>query len=192
MKVNAPSFRSNNGPQPILTAGWIVVATVVAIAVSLSLACATPLAAVAAVGGARMKPREGLSLVLTAWLANQVVGYGLLHYPRTWDSFAWGDAIGIASLLAALGARGTARMSYSLPLAPVAAFLVAFLIYEGTLLTATALLPSSDAVFSLPVILRIFKINACAVIGLTAIHWLAVKIGPQPRDYPKQVALSHG
>jgi hypothetical protein len=192
MKANVLSFRSNDQSQPIRTAAWIVIVTTASIALSLSFACATPLAAVATLAGVHMKRHEGAWLVLTAWLANQVVGYYVLHYPRTWDSFAWGAAIGIASLLAAFGARWAARTTRSPVLSSLTAFLVAFLFYEGALFAATAVLPSSAAAFSLPVIARIFGINACAATGLAAIHWLAVRIGLQPRRVAEHVALSHG
>jgi len=192
MKADILSFRSNDESQPIRTAAWIVIVITATIALSLSYACATPLAAVAALAGVHMKRHEGTWLVLTAWLANQLVGYYVLHYPRTWDSFAWGAAIGIASLLAALGARRAARRTRSPVLSSLTTFLVAFLIYEGALFAATAVLPSSAEAFSLPVIARILGINVCAVVGLAAIRWLAVKIGLQPHGFAEHIALSHG
>jgi hypothetical protein len=192
MKADVLSLRWNNESQPVRTVVWIVIVTTATVLLSLSFSCATLLAAVAAFAGAHMKRREGAWLVLTAWLANQLVGYYLLHYPRTWDSFAWGAAIGIASLLAVLGAKGAAQTTRSPVLSLLVAFLVAFMIYEGALFAATAVLPSSAAAFSLPVIARIFEINAYAAVGLAAIHWLAVRIGLQPRSLAQHVALSHG
>jgi hypothetical protein len=192
MKADVLSLRWNNESQPVRTVVCIVIVTTATVLLSLSFSCATLLAAVAAFAGAHMKRREGAWLVLTAWLANQLVGYYLLHYPRTWDSFAWGAAIGIASLLAVLGAKGAAQTTRSPVLSLLVAFLVAFMIYEGALFAATAVLPSSAAAFSLPVIARIFEINACAAVGLAAIHWLAVRIGLQPRSLAQHVALSHG
>jgi hypothetical protein len=88
--------------------------------------------------------------------------------------------------------EGAARTTRSPVLSSLTAFLVAFLIYEGALFAATAVLPSSAAAFSLPVIARILGINVCAVVGLAAIHWLAVRIGLQPRRFAEHVALSHG
>jgi hypothetical protein len=46
-----------------------------------------------------MRKREAFALTGANWFANQIIGYGCLHYPRTWDSFAWGAAIGIAPFL---------------------------------------------------------------------------------------------
>jgi hypothetical protein len=36
--------------------------------------------------------------VLFVWLANQAIGFGLLHYPWTASSFGWGVTIGVAAL----------------------------------------------------------------------------------------------
>jgi len=66
MKADDLSFFSNDESQPIRTAAWIVIVTAATIAFSLSFACATPLAAVAALAGLHMKRREGAWLVLTA------------------------------------------------------------------------------------------------------------------------------
>jgi hypothetical protein len=36
-----------------------------------------------------MPRRDLFALIGLAWLANQIIGYGFLAYPQTWDSFAW-------------------------------------------------------------------------------------------------------
>ncbi|MER9657689.1 hypothetical protein NKJ26_30315 [Mesorhizobium sp. M0152] len=79
---------------------WVVLVVALSIVFSLALACATPFAAIATVAGANMSRRGALLLTSIAWLANQAVGYVFLGYPTTWDSFAWGAAIGIAAALA--------------------------------------------------------------------------------------------
>jgi hypothetical protein len=79
---------------------WIAVVATSSALFSLALACATPFAAIATIAGTRMPTRLALTLTTVAWLVNQSVGYFLLGYPRTWDSFAWGAAIGLAALLA--------------------------------------------------------------------------------------------
>lgn len=79
---------------------WITLVSVSSILFSLALACATPFAAIAAIAGIWMTARNAFVLTFAAWLANQIVGYLLLGYPTTWDSFAWGFAIGLAAMLA--------------------------------------------------------------------------------------------
>src|SRR3954462_4631533 len=88
---------------------WIALVSGSSVLFSLALACATPFAALATVSGLALRRGPALALVGTAWLANQAVGYGLLNYPRTPDSFAWGAAIGIAALAATVSVLALRR-----------------------------------------------------------------------------------
>jgi hypothetical protein len=90
------------GTAALRCALWIALITVGSIGFSFALACATPFAALATLAALNMPRRDLLALVGVAWLANHIIGYGFLAYPQTWDSFAWGGAIGIAALLAAV------------------------------------------------------------------------------------------
>lgn len=160
---------------------WVVLVAALGIVFSLGLACATPFAAIAAVAAANMRRRGALMLTGAAWLANQAVGYLALGYPRTWDSFGWGLAIGIAAALATWAAslsRGRTRLGR---LAPVAGFAAAFAAYELVLFAATAVLPSGDEAFSLPIIAQILWTNVLAFAGLEALHRLALSVGFLPR-----------
>ena len=69
---------------------WILLLTAASVFVTLGMACATPFAALATLAALHMSRRDGLALIGIAWLADQAVGYGLLGYPRTANSFAWG------------------------------------------------------------------------------------------------------
>ena len=71
--------------------GWIALLTVATIAGSLVFACATPFPALAALAALHMSRRDAFALTAVIWGANQIIGYGLLHYPQTWDSVAWGS-----------------------------------------------------------------------------------------------------
>ncbi len=155
---------------------WIALVVGASILFSLALACATPFAALAAAAGIKMQRRDALILVILAWLATQMIGYFVLGYPRTWDSFAWGAAIGIAAMLATVAASESKRLPNGV-IAGLAAFLGAFIIYEGGLYATTALLPSGDEAFSLPIVARILEINALAFAGLLVLHRLATAIG---------------
>lgn len=175
---------SNNTPAAAL---WIGLVTIGSVLGSLAFACAAPLAAMAAVAGLKMRTGEGLALVVAAWLANQLVGYLVLDYPQTWDSFAWGAAIGIASVLAFAAATSIARVRLPEPVAIVAAFVAAFAVYEAALYGATAALPSSAEAFSATVILRILQVNAVALVALLLVHRAAVVLRllkPKPVELP--------
>lgn|GEM_PF-315766 len=156
---------------------WVVFVAALSVVFSFALACAMPFAAIATVAAANMPRRGALMLTGVAWLTNQTVGYLALGYPRIWDSFAWGAAIGVAAALAT-GAVSLLRARIrSGPLVLVAGFTVAFAVYELALFSATAVLPSGDDAFSLPVILQILWPNMLALAALASLHKLALSIG---------------
>jgi hypothetical protein len=124
-----------------------------------------------------MRLHKALILVGAAWFANQAVGYCVLSYPRTWDSFGWGAAIGIAAVTATIAAASVASLLRVRAAAAIFGFAAAFVTYEGALLAATLVLPSSAAAFSAPVVARILGINVCAFLGLLALQQLAVRVG---------------
>jgi hypothetical protein len=117
-------------------------------------------------------------------------GYGVLGYPQTWDSFAWGGAIGIAAALAAASAVAVAARVARLGSACViVAFLAAFAVYELALYAASFVLPTGVEAFSPPVVWRILYVNAIALVGLLALHRLALATsliagGSQPAATP--------
>ncbi|MGY4376497.1 hypothetical protein ACVWZ3_004136 [Bradyrhizobium sp. i1.3.6] len=63
---------------------------------SFALACATPFAAFAVVAAAMLPMRPALLVVTGAWLVNQTIGFGVLHYPIDGSTIAWGFVIGAA------------------------------------------------------------------------------------------------
>lgn len=156
---------------------WIGLVAAASVLGSLAFACAAPLAAIAALAGLKMRTCEGLALVGAAWLANQLVGYLILGYPQSWDSFGWGAAIGVASLLAFAAAALVARLRAPAIAAVAAGFLAAFAAYEAALFAATAVLPSSEAAFSGAAVLRILEVNAVALVLLLLAHRAAAALG---------------
>jgi hypothetical protein len=155
---------------------WVGLVAGLSVAGSLAFACAAPLAAIAALAGAKMRAGEGVALVVAAWLANQMVGYAVLDYPQTLDSFAWGAAIGIASVIGFAAAREVVRPGMPELVTLAVALGAAFIAYEGTLFATTAVLSSSEEAFSLAVIGRIFAINAIAFTGLILLHRGAIAL----------------
>src|SRR5882757_6642708 len=108
---------------PTKALGWIALVVLSAIAFSWVFACATPFVALAALAGTRMPARQAALLILATWLANQVIGFGVLGYPVTANAFAWGAGIGLAALLATGAAAWVGRRARRHPaLATAAAF----------------------------------------------------------------------
>src|SRR6201994_4439857 len=76
---------------------------------SLVLACATPFAAFAVIAAAMLPLRPALLVVVGAWLVNQGIGFGVLHYPINATTMLWGLVIGAAALAGTLAASGVLR-----------------------------------------------------------------------------------
>jgi hypothetical protein len=152
---------------PLFCFGLMVTASALA---SLVLACATPFAAFAVIAAAMLPLQSALLVVAGAWLVNQGIGFGLLHYPIDASTFAWGFVIGAAALAGTLAATvtlqalRTTRAVLALPVALVAAYAA----YELTLLAATPVLGGAAA-FTAAIVVRIGLTSAGWFIGLAAI-----------------------
>jgi hypothetical protein len=154
---------------------WIALLVAASVVFTLGFACATPLAAFAAVAALTMTRRDALLLIGLVWLANQCVGFGVLHYPWTADCLAWGVGLGIVAVLSVLGAEFGAKRFIALNriiLASTVAFLSAFGVYEGLLFIASMIFQSGVEDYAPAIVGRIFAINAVAFIGLLAANRL--------------------
>jgi hypothetical protein len=190
MIQNPFRFDFDNEPTAGKDAVWIVVLTLSSIAFGFIFACATPFAALGALAGTRMRFAAGLALSLAAWAANQMIGFFILSYPRTWDSFGWGAAIGVAALLATLAAKWASLLPRKALASTIVAFAAAFVTYECALFAATVFLPSGAAAFSAPVVGRILLINLAAFVGLLVIQRLAVWFGLQQEPHLLRAAVN--
>ncbi|MDF0697164.1 hypothetical protein PYR71_11710 [Rhizobium sp. MC63] len=155
---------------PVFAVAWVVVIASASVALSLLLACVTPFVALAAVSAVVLPRRMALMAVLLAWLANQTVGYLVLGYPQTFDSFSWGLAIGIAAFAALAAALVALRLTTGPVVTMAGAFIAGFAAYEGVLFAATAVLPSGDGAFSAVVVAEVLLINSLAAVGLVCLH----------------------
>jgi len=136
---------------------------------SFALACATPFAAFAVVAAATLQLRPALLVVTSAWLVNQGIGFGPLHYPIDASTIAWGLVIGIAALAA------TAAASIVLlklpqgrtPLMLAIALVAAYAAFEFVLFAATPFLGGEGA-FTVVIVTRIGLNSAVWLVGLVA------------------------
>ncbi|QDP26420.1 hypothetical protein [Bradyrhizobium cosmicum] len=144
--------------------GFVLLTVSCALA-SFAFACATPFAAFAVVAAAMLPLRPALLVVTGAWLVNQSIGFGVLHYPIDGSTIAWGLVIGAAALLATIAASSILRMlpQGRTPLMLALALVAAYAVYELALLAATPLLGGEGA-FTAAIVTRI---------GLTSAAWLA-------------------
>ena len=158
---------------------WLGLLISASVAFSLGLACATPFAAFAAAAALTLSRRDALVLVTSVWFANQLVGFTVLHYPWTANTFAWGVALDVVAVLATLASQWAVKRSadaarvFSLAVT----FLVAFVVYEAALFALSVGLLGGTEVFTGPIQGRIFVISAAAFIGLLALNRLATTVG---------------
>jgi hypothetical protein len=166
---------------------WIALLVLASVVFSLGFACAVPLAAFAAIGALTVSRRDAFGLVGAVWLANQISGFAIHHYPMTPSAFAWGAALGavaLASTLAALWVKE--RLPKSGGAVAAAAFLAAFAVYEGSLFAISLFFGSGISNFTPSIVRRILAINVAAFAALYLLHRLGVFAGltkepPQPR-----------
>jgi hypothetical protein len=158
---------------------WLSLLVSASVAFSLGLACATPLAAFGAVAALTLSRRDALLLILSVWLANQLVGFTMLGYPWTASTFAWGVALGAAAVFATLTSQWAARHLAEAvrAIAFAATFLVAFAVYEAVLFTVAVALLGGTEDFTGEILGRILAINAAAFVGLVVLNHLAVSVG---------------
>jgi hypothetical protein len=158
---------------------WLALLVAASATFSFVFACATPLAAFAAAAVLTLSRRDALRLTVAVWLANQVLGYAVLKYPWTANSFAWGAVLGAAAILTTVGARGVAvRLAgRSDGLRALATLLAAFMVYEGVLFAVAVAWLGGTESFTLPMVGRIFAVNVVAFIGVFALHRVGVAVG---------------
>ena len=123
-------------------------------ALSTWFACITPFAAFGVIAATTLSRRNALGLTVAVWLANQAVGFGVLHYPWTGDSVAWGVAIGGAAVIGTLTAQWTiARLGSSRsPVQVLAAFVSSFALYELALYAVAVFSLGGTRAFAAPIV----------------------------------------
>ncbi|MGA3341810.1 MAG: hypothetical protein ABSD11_14550 [Methylocella sp.] len=166
---------------------WIALLVLASAVFSLGFACAVPLAAFAAIAALTLSRRDAFALVGAVWLANQIAGFAIHHYPMTPSTFAWGAALGAVAFAATLAAQWVKdHLQQGGGAIAAAAFLTAFAIYEGSLFAISLFFGSGISNFTPAIVRRILAINFAAFAALYLLHRLGVFAGlakepPQPR-----------
>ncbi|MBF2079902.1 MAG: hypothetical protein IGR76_15630 [Synechococcales cyanobacterium T60_A2020_003] len=151
---------------------WIVLLTAIGSLSSVIYAHA-PLVAFGAVAGTTLRPRRALGAAIAIWLANQLYGFGLRHYPQTAESLAWGLVMGLGTVL--VTAIAALRPSFSQTthrghgIWVAIALLSGFLVFEGLVLSLGFLLTGSH-VLTWAILARLLVKDVLWGLGLTVIH----------------------
>jgi hypothetical protein len=175
--MNATMVDSADHPGPAQAgrAIWIMLIVTSGILLSPFFACVTPFAALATLAALKLGRRDIIAVIASVWLANQAIGYGFLGYPWSWDSAAWGLAIGASSGLAVLAATALST-TRPVPLAISLPFVAGFAAFELGLYLAGYVLPADEAAFSASVVGHIFLINAVTLCAVMAVYHLAMMV----------------
>jgi hypothetical protein len=165
---------------------WVSLLTAASTATTLALACATPFPALAALAAVHMRRREGVALMLLAWLASQFVGFCLLGYPRDGSTLAWGFALGTAAVGSLLASHAVLRIAgYRSAAAQLSvAYAAGFTAYKGIILLWALGLGGLHTAMAPDLLAEQFVRNGAILIGLYALYYVLVAAGvpapPQP------------
>lgn len=157
---------------------WPLALAGAAILGTLATACMMPFVAIATITAATMTRAQAMTAVFAIWAANQLLGFGLLNYPRDAHAIGWGVALGASSMVAlfvarhALGARPPTLSGLAL------AFAASFVAYESMLLVF-ALVTGGTGAFTPTIVLLILGNDAGWLVGLTGIQAILIKTAPR-------------
>ena len=165
---------------------WIVLLTAASTATTFVLACATSFPGLAALAAVHMRRRDSIVMMLLAWLASQLVGFCFLDYPRTATTFAWGIALAMAAVAAALGASTAfSRMKFrSTGGRLTLAYGAAFVAFKAVILLWALGLGGLESVTDPMITARQLVRDGAILIGLFALYRGLVALGvpaAQPR-----------
>jgi hypothetical protein len=156
---------------------WTLILTLAVIGATFALSCVTPFAALAVALAGTIGLRASLRVVIVVWFANQVIGFGFFHFPRTPNTFLWGVAIGGAAIVTTIAASLVMKYgpSWATPLRLGVALLLSFAVYEMTLLGAAVLLGGFET-FRLAIVAQLAFINAVSLVGFVVLNEVAAAL----------------
>jgi hypothetical protein len=149
---------------PLFCFGLLTAACALA---SFAFACATPFAAFAVIAAATLPLQSVLLVTAAAWLVNQAIGFGFLHYPVDASTIVWGFVIGAATLAATAVSAAVLRLTgrASTVVALAAALIGAYATYELVLFAATPFLGGAED-FTVAIVGRLGILSVLWLIGL--------------------------
>jgi hypothetical protein len=158
---------------------WPAILIVAAIGGNL-LGCLMPFAALAVAFAGTMRLRPALGAMLCVWIVNQIIGFGLFHYPHTANTVLWGLAMGGAALVATCVASMLLRTTASRtrPVSVVAALVGSFAAFEVALFAA-ALFLGGLATFTPAIIGEIALSTGLWFVGMIVLNEIVALLAPR-------------
>jgi len=136
------------------------------------------------VAAATLPPQSALLVMVAAWLVNQGIGFGLLHYPVDASTILWGLVIGGAALAATAASMAVLRLTQrtSSAVALSAALIGAYATYELVLFAATPFLGGAGN-FSTAIVGRLGLLSILWLIGIVAVCEVVQLLNPMRRRH---------
>jgi len=167
---------------------WLGVLIVASMGLTTWFACITPFVAFGVIAATTLSRRDAVVLTIAAWLANQIVGFAVLHYPWTTNSVVWGIAIGAAAVVATVTSQQVAgRLHVRSLVQALAGFAAAFVTYELVLYTVAAAILGGASAFAPRVVGQVLLVNVMALIVLYGLNQFAIAaslLGSRHRSLP--------
>lgn len=158
---------------------WAGTVATAAILGSWIFACITPFSAIGVMLAATLSPRKAMAWMGGVWLANQLVGYLILDYPQTANSFAHGGSLLVASMAGLFVAIEVLKWRKDETLVSLGlAFAAAFVAYEALLYVA-ALYLGGIGTFAPDIVWLIAKNDFFWFVGLLAVRAALTRALPQ-------------
>jgi hypothetical protein len=169
---------------------WIGALIALSAVMTATYTCIAPFAALSIAAAMTLLRRHALMTTAGVWLANQAAGFGLLGYPWVPNTIGWGAAIGAAAVAGTLAVLWPLRRlegvrSY---LQTLAAFLLAFAVYEAALYAAAASALGGTGAFAVGIIAQVLIVNVVALAGLWALHHLLTAASRRAATSPVRLA----
>lgn len=158
--------------------GWPVAFAAAAILGTLATACMMPFVALAVAAAATLPLHRAAVTVMGVWAVNQLLGFTLMGYPPTGYAFAWGVALGGASVAIMLVARRMFDRGLRSTLGLVIVFLIGFALDEA-LLFGFALAVGGTGTFTPEIVLQLLTNDALWFTGLIALHLVLTNVAPR-------------
>jgi hypothetical protein len=173
-----------------LRPGWLGLLIAASAALTTVYTCITPFAAFAVIAATTLSRGHALALTVAVWLANQAVGFGVLHYPWTVKTLAWGVAIGGGAIIGTVAAQWTVARLGSLrsPLRALAGFVSAFALYQLALYAVALSILGGTGAFAPRIIGQVLLVNAVTFVGLFGLGQLVEAVGSLGRRRSAQTS----
>ena len=156
---------------------WMLILALAAIGVTFALSCVTPFAALAVALAGTVGLRASLRIMIVVWFANQVIGFGFFHFPRTVNTLLFGAAIGGAAVVTTIVASVVMKYmsSRSAPLRLGVALVLSFAVYEMTLLAAAVFFGDLET-FRPAIVAQLAFVNAVSLVGMVVLNEVAAAL----------------